>query len=360
VKVLVTGATGQVGCRLVRQLLKRNHEVRGTVWDKSPGLEHVQGLDVDIRAGDLIDPAFIKDAVSGVDAVIHTANLVGNYFDNNVQTTLSVARACGDVADALDRFIYVSSSGVFPNDSHVLACAYHPVDEQHPKRATSEYNLSKLIGEQITEMTARRTGLRYSILRPSHVLSGEKVITQFTVSRVVGNLKSGQANKGSELYMADGTELWHDVEAKAEDMTQPVIVTDLEGRPWTYQPNDARDVAHALVQALERPESLGESFNLGAPAPFTYTEGGALLAQLSGRKALVLKLPVRWRYDHNIAKAREWIGYSPRGDLQTMMRSAWAVKQGGPIDHEWDEVEAVGADEDSTGVASPRSGSGPG
>jgi nucleoside-diphosphate-sugar epimerase len=30
-KVLVTGAAGQVGCRLVRQLLERNHEVRGTL-----------------------------------------------------------------------------------------------------------------------------------------------------------------------------------------------------------------------------------------------------------------------------------------------------------------------------------------
>ena len=133
-KVLVTGATGQVGSRLVRQLLRRNHEVRGTVWDKAPGLQHIEGFDVDVRAGELTDLDFVKQAVAGVDAVIHTANLVGPYFENNVQTTLTVARACGDAADQLDRFIYVSSSGVFPNDSHVLACAYHPVDENHPKR----------------------------------------------------------------------------------------------------------------------------------------------------------------------------------------------------------------------------------
>ena len=189
-------------------------------------------------------------------------------------------------------------------------------------------------------MTARRTGLRYSILRPSHVLSVDKILAQFTVQRVIGNLKSGQQNRGSELYMADGTELWHDVAARAQDTSQPCIVTDLEGRPWYYQPNDARDVAHALVCAVERPEALGESFNLGAPEPFTYTAGGALLAELSGREPLVLKLPVRWRYDHAIGKAKGWLGYEPRGDLQAMMRSAWAFKQGEHAGYDWDGFAA--------------------
>lgn len=334
-KVLVTGATGQVGCRLVRQLLAANHEVRGTVWLKDPAIDRLAGLDIDLRRGDLTDPAFVADAVQGVAAVIHTANLVGPHFENNVQTTLQVARACGEAADRLDRLIYVSSSGVFPNDSHVLACAYHPVDELHPKRATSEYNLSKLIGEQIMEMTSHRTGLRTVVVRPSHVLSGEKVLQQFTVQRVVGNLKSGQQNPGSELHMADGTELWHQVEAEAEDPGQPCIVVDAERRPWYYQPNDARDVAHGLVCALERPEALGESFNLGAPEPFLFPVAARLLAELTGRRPLEIRLPVQWRYDHSIAKARSWIGYQPRGDLQAMMRSAIAVQRGEGDDYQW-------------------------
>jgi UDP-glucose 4-epimerase len=336
-KVLVTGATGQVGCRLVRQLLAANYEVRGTVWLKDPALERVAGLDIELLEGDLTDLEFVRRAVQGVDAVIHTANLVGPYFENNVQTTLQVARACGEVAGRLDRLIYVSSSAVFPNDSHIVACAYHPVDELHPKRPPSEYALSKLIGEEIVELMARRTGLRTVIVRPSHILSGDKIMQQFTVARVVAVLKAGQQNRDSELYMPDGTELWRQVEAAAEDPNQPCSVRDLDGRPWYYQPNDARDVAHGLICALQAPEALGESFNLGAPEPFLFPQGAALLAELTGRKLLDIRLPVRWQYDHAIGKAKAWISYRPRGDLLTMMRSAQAYRQGEP-DYDWSNV----------------------
>ena len=336
-KVLVTGATGQVGCRLVRQLLQRNHEVRGTVWAGAPEaeLERVKGLDLDLRKGDLLDLEYVRQAVNGVDAVIHTANLVGPHFENNVSTTLQVTRAAGEAADTLNRFIYVSSSGVFPNDSHVLACAYHPVDENHPKRATSEYNLSKLIGEELTELAARRTGLRTVVVRPSHVLSGEKVLAQFTVQRVVNNLKSGQQNLQSELFAGEGADLWKQVEAQAEGPDQPCSVTDTDGKPWYYQPNDARDVAALLVLALEKDAALGESFNCGAPEPFRYPEAARMLGELSGRKVLEVKLPVQWRYDHAIGKARSWLGFAPRGSLEVMMRDAWDVKTGRFVDYDW-------------------------
>jgi nucleoside-diphosphate-sugar epimerase len=334
-KVLVTGSTGQVGCRLVRQLLAAGHEVRGTAWAKDPAQDRLAGLEVDLRAGELTDPDFVRDAVQGMDAVVHTANLVGPYFENNVLTTLELTRACGAAADRLDRFVYVSSSGVFPNDSHVLACAYHPVDELHPKRATSEYNLSKLVGEELTELAARRTGLRTVVVRPSHVLSGDRILQQFTVGRVVGVLKSGQELPGSELHQADGTELWHRVLADAEDESQPCSVRDLDGRPWYYQPNDARDVAHAIVCALRRPEALGETFNLGAPEPFLFPAGAALLGELTGRPVLDVRLPARWRYDHAIGKARGWLGFRPRGDLATMMRAAWAFARGDHDGYDW-------------------------
>jgi nucleoside-diphosphate-sugar epimerase len=112
-------------------------------------------------------------------------------------------------------------------------------------------------------------------------------------------------------------------------------VTDLEGRPWYYQPNDARDVAQLLVLALERDEALGEAFNCGAPEPFRYPEAARMLGELSGRRVLEIKLPVQWRYDHAIEKARRQLGFEPRGSLQVMMNDAWAVKTGEFVDYDW-------------------------
>ena len=333
-KVLVTGAAGQVGCRLVRQLLDLNVEVRGSVLPDDPCLSRLEGLDMELVDGDLTDGDFVKRTVSGTDAVIHTANLVGPYFENNTQTNLQVSRACGLFADSLERYVYVSSSGVFPNNGENIACAYHPVDELHPKRPDNEYSLSKYIGELMAERVSRETGLRISIVRPSHVLSGRTIFDQFTVGRVCTILKAGQVGPGTEMYMADGTELWHDIEARADSPDQPCAVRDESGRPWYYQPNDARDIAHCMVCALRSPDAVGESFNGGAPAPFTFPEGARLLVEITGRKPLEVTVPVRWMYDHDITKAKSLIGYRPKGNLETMMASAAASEAGEP-DYRW-------------------------
>ena len=329
-KILVTGAAGQVGCRLVRQLVDLNLEVRGTVLPDDPCLSRLEGLDVELVAGDLTDGYFVKRAVSGTDAVAHTANLVGPYFEVNTQINLEVSRACGQFADNLERYVYVSSSGVFPNNGENIACAYHPVDELHPKRPDNEYSLSKYIGELMAERVSRETGLQISIVRPSHVLSGRTIFDQFTVGRVCTILKAGQVGPRTEMYMADGTELWHDVESHAESPEQPCAVRDESGRPWYYQPNDARDIAHCIVCALRSPDAVGESFNGGAPSPFTFPEGARLLGEITGREPLEVTVPVRWMYDHDITKAKTLIGYRPKGDLETMMASAAAFEAGEP------------------------------
>ena len=136
--------------------------------------------------------------------------------------------------------------------------------------------------------------------------------------------------------MTDGTELWHDVLAQAEGEDQPCSVRDQEGRSWCYQPNDARDIAHMLVCAVEEPAAIGETFNCGAPEPFYYTHASPLLAELTGQKALEVSVPVWFRYDHAIAKAKRLINYRPQGTVEAMFKSALRVRDEGWLDFTWD------------------------
>ena len=99
--VLVTGAAGQVGSRLIRQLLERNYEVRGLILPDDPSRSRLDGLEIEIVESNLLDMAVCEKVIEGADAVIHTANLVGplpgmsetEFFDNNVRNTFNIVYA---------------------------------------------------------------------------------------------------------------------------------------------------------------------------------------------------------------------------------------------------------------------------
>ena len=328
-RVLVTGAAGQVGCRVVRQLLARNHEVRALVLPDDPMGGRLAGLDVEMVVGDLSSPQVAERAVAGVDAVVHTANLVGpSHFENNVRATLNIAKACASCADSLDRLVSVSSSSVYPNDSQIIATCYNPVDELHPCRPVDDYALSKLIGEEIVNCYSRQSGLRTAIVRPSGIVSGDAVLTRWSVGFVCDILKVGQSHPQSALYQHDGAELWHELEKGAASLDQPCDVRDVEGRPWVYQLVDARDVAHGLVCALESPGAIGEAFNISAPEAIPYPQAAAAVSEATGRPVFQCRLPVRWVFDLSNAKARAWIGYEPRWGIREMVEDAAAFQAG--------------------------------
>ncbi|OYO08849.1 NmrA family transcriptional regulator [Enemella evansiae] len=69
-RVLVLGATGRQGGAVARQLVERGHEVSALVRDPdTPNVSAVAALGVRIVAGDLRDPAAVRRAVVGHDAV---------------------------------------------------------------------------------------------------------------------------------------------------------------------------------------------------------------------------------------------------------------------------------------------------
>lgn len=334
-KALVTGAAGQVGCRLVRQLLAKGYEIKGLLLPDDPAAGRLDGLVVERIEGDLRDPAVAERAVEGVDAVIHTANLVGrqpgvsesDLFDNNVLSTFNLVKAASQRADRLERFVHVSSSAVYPNDTHLIAPCYSPMDERHPLRPMGTYPLSKLLGEEIVHAHARETGLRAAIIRPSGICSGTRFLARWSVGYVCTLLRIGQRSPQSTLYMDDGAELWLALEAAAPADTLCAVRDDL-GRPWMQQPVDARDVAGGCVAALESPAAIGEAFNISAPQPIAFDRAAQVISEHTGQPIIEWQVPVRWVFDLDNTKARTLLGFRANWGLEEMVQSALAVQRG--------------------------------
>lgn len=335
-KVLVTGATGQVGSRLVRQLLANNYEVRAIVLPNDPNRSRLDGLDIDVIEGNILDISVCEKAMEKIPYVIHTANLVGplpgmsepEFFNNNVMSTFNLVKTASKISDKIIRFVYISSSSVYPNDSHIIATVYNPVDEMHPLRPEGAYAISKLVGEEIVKGYSRETGLQSTILRPSGICSGTAILSRWNVGFVSAILKAGQSSPRSSIYMKDGTELWHELESSAESSEQLCAVTDKFNAPWIYQPVDARDVAHACICALENKTSPGDVFNVSAPEPITFPEAARVISEATGISVLNWQAPVRWIYDLNNIKAKYTINYKPKWGIKEMVESALAVKRG--------------------------------
>jgi len=335
-KLLVTGATGQVGSRLVRQLLANNYEVKAVVIPNDPNRNRLDGLDIEIIEGNLLDVSVCEEAMKKVFGIIHTANLVSplpgmsetEFFNNNVMSTFNLVSSASKLADRIQRFVYVSSSSVYPNDSHLIATVYNPVDEMHPLRPEGAYAISKLVGEEIVRGYTRQTGLRSTILRPSGICSGTAILGRWSVGSVSGILRAGQSSPRSSLYMRDGTELWHALETAATSKDQPCAIISIYKEPWLYQPVDARDVAHGCICALESKSAPGDAFNISAPEPITFTQSAEVISKATGLPILNWQVPVRWVYDLNNVKAKYGINYQPKWGIKEMVESALAVQRG--------------------------------
>ncbi len=152
-RILLTGAAGAVG-RLLVPLLQEHYELR--LADLQPLAGALQG--------DLADPDFARQAVSGVDAVVHLAGLVASQvtfedtLNPNYRAVLALLDAC--CRKNVRRFIFAGShhiQGLHPSQS---SCA-----ESDPLAPDGFYALSKAFGEAACAMYAHRFQIRTLVIR---------------------------------------------------------------------------------------------------------------------------------------------------------------------------------------------------
>ena len=71
--ILVTGATGYIGSRLVKRLVQDGHKVRAMVIENDPLLERLEGVDCEIVKGDITRKETLGPCLEGVKTVFHLA-----------------------------------------------------------------------------------------------------------------------------------------------------------------------------------------------------------------------------------------------------------------------------------------------
>jgi NADH dehydrogenase len=110
--ILLTGATGNVGSALLRRLTSAGEEVRCLVRD--PNRLGDQRVRVQIALGELADPSSFRNALRGVDTVVHLAASVrdqklGSIEELNGVATLRLVRAAERLGAR--RFVFFSAMG---------------------------------------------------------------------------------------------------------------------------------------------------------------------------------------------------------------------------------------------------------
>jgi nucleoside-diphosphate-sugar epimerase len=236
-------------------------------------------------------------APDGADYIVHLAAIAGvdtvlrmpvTTMEVNILGTFNVLQAARDCA-GLKRFVDFSTSEVFG----VYAYKVREADITSlgaVGEARWTYAVSKLATEHLAHNYYRQYGLPTVSIRPFNIYGpgqvGEGAIHRFIV----------QALKGDDITIHnDGSQI----------------------RAWCY----VDDIVNGIIATLERPEAVGQAFNIGNPRSVVTIHNLAhQVARLSSSRSRIVHVPfnsadVELRIP-DIAKARELLGFEPQVDLE--------------------------------------------
>ncbi|HWN73747.1 MAG TPA: NAD(P)H-binding protein [Solirubrobacterales bacterium] len=239
--LLLTGATGSIGSRLLPLLLERGEEVRCLV--REPRRLGQRRVDVQIALGDLgemSDPYLVRQALRGVDTVIHLAASIRDQPPKRIEELNGLATV--RLLRAAER------SGV--QSFHFFSA----LDAQAAQR--TRFFRAKWLAEEA-------------------VLSSPLQTTVFAPSIVY-----------------DRSDPWITLLRRFSFL--PVLPVSGEGQA-RFQPIWAADAARCVVGALERERGGGETtrrYELAGPETLTYDQMSDLVSRIAGRPRSLVHMPL--------------------------------------------------------------------
>jgi len=249
-KILVTGAAGFLGAKLVARLLADGHQPRLLLRRPLPAGHALAHLNAVI--GDLGNPSDVDRAVAGVQTVYHVGAAMKGppeaFRSGTVHGTRNIIDACR--RHQVARLVYVSSMGVMDHAGHpdgVFINETSPLEPFPEQRGA--YTQTKLEAEHLV----RDSGLPAVILRPGQIYGpGAESVTPNGVIKLAGRW----------IVAGDGSR------------KLPLVHVD--------------DVVEALILAASAPAAPGQTVNLVDPTPVDQNQ----YLNFIKPKAPVLRVPV--------------------------------------------------------------------
>jgi len=296
VKIFLTGADGFIGSHLTELLVRDGFELKALVHYNS--FNHhgwLENISSDVKGqfelvmGDVRDSYQMQQCVSGADAVIHLASLIGipysyhapqSYIDTNVKGTLNVLQAAKNAN--VGRFLHTSTSEVYGTAQFV------PMTESHPLQGQSPYSASKIAADQLAFAFFSSFDLPVTTLRPFNTYGPRQ-----SLRAVIPNIIIQVANGVKNIKLGSITP--------------------------TRDFNFVSDTAAGFLAALKSEKGLGEVVNLGSNFEVSISDTVTLIAEIFDLEINIIEdedrvRPKKSEVDRLWAsneRAKEYFGWVP-------------------------------------------------
>jgi UDP-glucose 4-epimerase len=298
-RIFVTGGAGFIGTTLARRLVDDNEivAVDNLHRDALSATDLASHPNFALHQVDVLDGDAIVELARGATHIVHCAAIAGvdTVLESPVRTmrvnmigTYNVLEAAVATQDTLARIVDFSTSEVFGTHAFNVREG-HVTTIGSVGEARWTYAVSKLAGEHMAHAYHDELELPAVTVRPFNVYGPG----QIGGGAIRAFIEAALAGRDLTIH-GDGSQI----------------------RAWCY----VDDMVQAVLLALERPEAVGQSFNVGnARSTVTIYDLAQRIKRLTGCPGEIVFQPLHYADVEiripNVEKARELLGFEARVEL---------------------------------------------